>query len=50
MLVFMFADGILDEHTASLCIIKTNPNKFQKRHKHLLIVWNFVPYAIGFQL
>ena len=50
VLVFMFADGILDEHTASFCRIKTNPNKFQKRHKHLLIVWNFILNVIGFQL
>ena len=46
-----FADGILDEHTASFCRIKTtNPNKFEKRHKHLLIVWNVILNVIGFQL
>ena len=45
-----FADGILDEHTASFCRIKTNPDKFKKRHKHLLIVWNFILNVIGFQL
>ena len=50
ILEFICADGILDEHTASFCRIKTNPNKFQKRHKHLLIVWNFILNVIGFQL